>query len=315
MLALLDRLRRVRLQRQPIWRDLPGTCFISHSYADRTAVERLRRLMPGHCRPVVFPPIDVPPDRRVSDELVRAVLGCEGLVWIDSSASSSSFWVAFERDYAARAGKPVFSFAPGTSALSADATEPKRKKTAFFCLPSDEERVFSILRWMRTERHFEMWYNEKEFSTYAFMAKGWYRDITDNGFDSFLMFVSQSIYDTTLWNGKHLDFIGRIIASKPQACLIVELDRIEDPPGLGHKGYVASRLGLVDGERPVADFPPSFRLPGHAATYDAFLSRNIIDVTGPGGAINWNRIDDLIVRLYWTAYSGALPPHWTAARI
>ena len=43
----------------------------------------------------------------------------------------------------------------------------------------------------------------------------------------------------------------------------------------------------------------------------SFIARNIIGVAGPDGSINWNRIDDLIVRLYWSAYTGAIPPHWT----
>jgi len=43
-------------------RDLPKRCFISHSYQDKAAIEKLRRILPEDVEPVIFP-------RRVSNRI------------------------------------------------------------------------------------------------------------------------------------------------------------------------------------------------------------------------------------------------------
>src|SRR4051812_13664879 len=103
---------------------LPDKCFISHAYADAAARERLIRDLPDDVRPIVFPPIHAKPHEFVSKPLIEAILGCEGLIYFRGGASDKSFWVAFERDYALRSGKPVFSYDIRTSELSRDSDKP-----------------------------------------------------------------------------------------------------------------------------------------------------------------------------------------------
>ena len=53
---------------------LPAKCFISHSYADTAARERLLRILPDSVMPLVFPPIQARPDEFVSKPLIEAIL-------------------------------------------------------------------------------------------------------------------------------------------------------------------------------------------------------------------------------------------------
>jgi hypothetical protein len=57
---------------------LPEKCFISHSYADAVARERLISSLPDGISPFVFPPIQAKPHEFVSKPLIEAILGCEG---------------------------------------------------------------------------------------------------------------------------------------------------------------------------------------------------------------------------------------------
>lgn len=90
---------------------LPRTCFISHSYADKSELDSLIEKLPPGVHPHIFPPITVPPDQLVSNKLFAAILACDGLIYLNGRHSSRSFWITFERDYALRAGKRVFAAA------------------------------------------------------------------------------------------------------------------------------------------------------------------------------------------------------------
>lgn len=89
-------------------------CFVSHSYQDAAALRAcLARRFPRRWQPYVFPPIEVSPDAAVSDRLVDAISAAGGFVHLDTSVSAASFWVGFERNMAARLGKPVYACHPG----------------------------------------------------------------------------------------------------------------------------------------------------------------------------------------------------------
>src|SRR5262249_34660759 len=115
----LIRARLWRYKRDQMWRwrrrspftdlGLPHKCFISHSLQDTDARGRMLAHLPKSVEPFIFPPITLPPDRMVSTELITAILESDGLIYLKGGVSASSFWVAFERDYAQRAGKEVFA--------------------------------------------------------------------------------------------------------------------------------------------------------------------------------------------------------------
>ena len=66
---------------------MPKKCFISHSYKDTEYVNLLLKMLPHMVKPIIFPPINVTPDQMVSNNLVKAILDCEGLVWLDGGFS------------------------------------------------------------------------------------------------------------------------------------------------------------------------------------------------------------------------------------
>jgi hypothetical protein len=93
----------------------------------------------------------------VSNHLIETILSCDGLIYLRGGASADSFWVAFERDYAIRAGKRVFSFDPMSGMLVRDRS--KALDLAVFPIwgASDTERVVKMIEFMRDKRYFAPW--------------------------------------------------------------------------------------------------------------------------------------------------------------
>src|SRR5262245_30175696 len=136
---------------------LPHKCFISHSFEDTAARERLLALLPKSVEPFIFPPITLPPEQTVSDKLLDAIRGCEGLIYVHGGASARSFWVALERDYAMRAGKRVFSFSPDESTLAQDTSAPLQLSIFPVWSQGDTQRVLNIIDFMKEQRFFTPW--------------------------------------------------------------------------------------------------------------------------------------------------------------
>lgn len=136
---------------------LPSSCFISHSYADADACDRLLRTLSGFTAPLVFEPIRAEPEEFVSKHLIDALLGCEGLIYLRGGASDRSFWVAFERDYALRAGRRVYSYDITSGAISQDRSRPLDLAVFASYARSDETKVRRVCDFMSRERHFDVW--------------------------------------------------------------------------------------------------------------------------------------------------------------
>lgn len=99
---------------------LPRRCFISHSYKDLQARQRLLESLPSAVEPIIFPLIEARSEQMLRSELIRALETCDGLIYLQGGYSDTSFWVAFERDYARRAGKPVFAYDAHSGRMSVD---------------------------------------------------------------------------------------------------------------------------------------------------------------------------------------------------
>ena len=132
-------------------------CFISHAYEDAARRDQLIRTLPRHVEAVTLPALTVKPDEFVSDRLIEALLGCDGLIYLRGEKSAQSFWVAFERDYALRAGKQVFAADPVTLELARDTRAPLDLAT-FACYAHDNtDRVLKIADYLIRERYFDLW--------------------------------------------------------------------------------------------------------------------------------------------------------------
>jgi hypothetical protein len=96
----------------------PGLYFISHSYRDVSVRQALIDRLPAHARPFVFPPISVSPVEFISNALIGSLLTCDAVIVLEGGFSAQSFWVAFERNYALRIGKPVYTYTPGSEQIT-----------------------------------------------------------------------------------------------------------------------------------------------------------------------------------------------------
>ena len=106
----------------------------------------------------------------VSNSLIGAILACDGMIYMNEGVSDRSFWVAFERDYALRAEKPVFSYTPSRNTFSRHTAPPL--DLAVFASYSRVETywVESIIDFMRKRRHFDVFtYNERFLSGTNFL--------------------------------------------------------------------------------------------------------------------------------------------------
>ena len=135
-----------------------GKYFISHSYRDETLRRNMLKKLPDGVQPYVFPPIEVSPDKFVSSRLMDAITGCDGLLYLDGGHSASSFWVAFERDYALRAGLPVYAALPDDKGYQFEFARydapPLNLQVHASSTARDAEQVQNVIGHMRSERFF-----------------------------------------------------------------------------------------------------------------------------------------------------------------
>ena len=140
--------------------NLPKKCFISHSYKDKDAVQPLRRHLPKGIKSVIFRPIRVTSNEMVTSKLIEHILGCGGLIYFRGGKTENSFWVAFERDYALRAGLRVFVFDSSSGEITPDESKPIKIRVFPIYAYGDQETAFRLLRFMEEERFFgDMFYD------------------------------------------------------------------------------------------------------------------------------------------------------------
>jgi TIR domain len=246
---------------------LPAKCFISHSYADTAARERLLRILPASVEPLIFPPIQARPDEFVSKPLIEAILACDGLIYLRGGASDRSFWVAFERDYALRSGKPVFCYDVGRSELSPDTGKPL--DLAMF--PSyhgrDRERVRQICQFLDKKRNFDVWLDVEDIRPGTLFAEEIQTGLADR--------LNRGGYVTVFWsdNARRSAEIEKELATAASG-----IEQIND----------RVLFALLE-PCPLPEFWLRFREPSVQLYGDSERSAN-------------HRIDDLMVRLYWLIY-------------
>jgi len=261
-------------------------CFISHAYADELLIARLLATFPGNVDPIIWPVRTISARRMVSDGIVRTILSCDMLIYLSGGKSSQSPWVAFERDYALRAGKRVFRF-DAESRFSEDCSRPLDLRVFTVYGGADRDSVLKITRFLREKRSFSLFVrHEQELrpeswqSTVDRAAKDaiandgvavWF--VSTRGLNS----NSTHWYVSVLCNGDHLDRL-----------LPVKLDTID----LRH---VARVWDLPHGDR-LEEAAFDLSVPSSPAMELLnFVSRLPM-------SINRNALDDLIVSIYRRIY-------------
>jgi hypothetical protein len=135
---------------------LPKKCFVSHSYRDEAVLLSLRKILPAHVETVIFPREEPQRDRAVSDGIVPRILECEALIYLMGGYSKNSSWVHFERDFALRAKKRVIAYDPKRGQLLLDNDDPIELRVQVLVSLEQEKRARTMLAWMRDRRHFDI---------------------------------------------------------------------------------------------------------------------------------------------------------------
>lgn len=133
---------------------LPKNCFISHAYKDKEALAALLKRLPDYVKPILFAPIDVKPTEFVSSKLVSGLSGADGVVFIDSVLSDTSFWTAFERNLAARLAKPMYRYGAEDGQLSPHVPAPKHLPLITLFDDMDSRAAEHVIRWLVDEQSF-----------------------------------------------------------------------------------------------------------------------------------------------------------------
>ena len=138
-------------------REFPyGKCFVSFAYKDEPRIDLLRKSINGKARLFIFPPINVPPEKMVSNNILRTIRRCDSLIYLIGGESSNSPWVAIERDYAIRSGLDVYYFDQHKSVIKKDTSAPLDLPVFASYSHSDDKRVKGLLDFMRRKRSFDI---------------------------------------------------------------------------------------------------------------------------------------------------------------
>jgi len=246
---------------------LPAKCFLSHSYADVATRDRLILELPPHVEAVVFPPITVEPDQFVSNQLIGALLDCDGLIYLRGGRSAQSFWVAFERDYALRAGKQVFAADPVTFDLTRDVESPLDLAAFASYHRDDAPRVREIADYMTRERYFDLWLDTANIKA---------------GSD-FQTEISQSLADRLKRGGYAVIFWSRRASESAWVRREIEM------AAQGVANFNDRVLFALLDDCAIPQFWTKYQDPSVQLYSDARRSAA-------------HRLDDLVVRLYWLIY-------------
>lgn len=313
----------------------PGKYFISHSYKDAAVRDEMLKQLPGHVEPFIFPPISVAPHEFVSNALIEAILDCDGLIYLNEGESAKSFWVAFERDYALRANISVYSYTPSVQNLSLhNAPAMDLKIFPAFAL-DDLPIVQSILRFMKHERYFDLadWIA-------GFTDEQNTPDLKSLVDDYDVYFPAQSDDDNVLlerWlTHMHLIISNRIASNLHNHLPTLIRDVSErggyvvvfhskNVPGNNYVGLdimlgrktTKRRLifGMLDDTEVQSVWGPQAekfdleRLWSRVRRYylDETDSFDYVQLYGDNERSHTQRIDDLIVRLYWLIFRNQFP--------
>jgi TIR domain len=245
---------------------LPPKCFISHAYADAIARDALIKSLPSGVEAIVFPPITVQPDQFVSNRLIESLLSCDGLIYLTGGASDRSFRVAFERDFALRSGKQVFSADVDTLKVTRHTGNPLDLAVFASYHREDRSRVREVADFLNRERYFDLWLDVQNLQVGA----NWQED------------NSRALEDRLRR--------GYVVAFWSQSASESQFIRAELERAAAETADFNDRVlfGLLE-DVPLPDFWLRFHEPA-------------VQLYGNPERSSTQRLDDLMVRLYWLIY-------------
>jgi len=238
-----------------------GRCFVSFAYEDEPVLDQLRERLDRHAQLLVFPPIHVSPEKMVSNKLLRTIRRCDSLIYLIGGQSSTSPWVALERDYALRIGIDVYYFNQQNGTIKRDTTAPLDLPVFASYSRSDYKRVKDLLDFMRRKRSFDI-FMDKDIDGSSEIAATLGNAISsrlERGGYLALFWLYES--SNSIYVKEEMQFVFSQFSDRIMPAL---LDPIDLPPQIDNVNVKPVELYRQD-----------------------------------GAGIDKRRLDDLIVRLYW----------------
>lgn len=266
-----------------------GKYFISHAYKDMAVRDRMIEQLPDGVKPFIFPTILARPDQLVSNNLIEAILDCDGMIYLDKGYSARSFWVAFERDYALRAGKPLYRYDPAADTLERVTISPLQlpifSQFSSFDYPT-LERLFTV---MKRERYFDLFTPP----------------VTTTGAAQFIDNPRDKTFETNLY--KRLNQGGYLVIFWSRNAN--ESDDVHQYIKFGYEYFPSDNpefhrmLFVLMDQTPVPDWyfqkvEPYLQTIPHISPVQLYPDADFSQM---------NRLDNLIVRLYWLIFRNQYP--------
>jgi len=267
---------------------LPTRPFISHSYRDEDAIKELMKILPSYVKPIIFDSINVAPTEFVSDKLLSGVMGADGMIFIDSPQSNSSFWTAFERDLACRKQKHMFAYNPGAGVLRRVKPPTRTLGAIGLSCHIDDADARVVRKWLTDERSIV-------FRDEAGGGMGDHRLVLADMSEPERLSLVEANRAT---GGCYIIFLSRAFFN--DFTLIPHVSRqIEEHP----ESTVVCWLPLTDGGAPM---PEGFK--SVPEQFKSLPKENFVAFSGRPSQPDFNRneLDDLMVRIVWLSHR--LPP-------
>ena len=211
-------------------------------------------------------------EQRVSDDLVDAILRCDGLIYVQSENTSKSLWVNFEKDFALRNGRPVFRFDPMRLTFRRDRSKPVVPKIVTWSW-GDPERSQALLNDVYDHLYTRNFVLNQSGSAQIPKDSRVFEDFLNNNIVHLSAGAQLIIFACN--GGPYTDNDLGFFAHKCR--------------GFESQTIIAALEPLQEGEGSILHWSKN------AATVALYGS-----IEGP--PIDWRRVDDLIVRLFSMMY-------------
>lgn len=310
-----------------------GRYFISHSYEDVDLRDKLVRGLPSHLQPYLFPPISVSPLEFASNTLIGALLVCDGVIYINAGHSRQSFWVAFEREYSLRAGKHVYSYSPEGSVVEPYSTPGLELHVFFSAAIADYSRLEPIREFMASRRFFtwKLPHDELERDRLQASPRVTFREKLKELASTGRSLLSLEGELSHLWNFSEVKSIMSefVFTESTRGYLVVFWSRNSPASKFQQDDlFIARELGALArrGGKLWSKRWGGTRVPGYNEIWDSYVdifeseidrilfvrldetplptwARQSVQLYGDSARSEMNRIDDLVVRLYWLMHT------------
>lgn len=256
--------------------------FVAHAYADRRARDDFLRRVDQATDPFFFAPIKTRPDELVSSHLIDAIFDCDSLIYFDSKYSGRSFWVAFERDFAARVGKPIYRFEASSGDILRVEVSPMHLPVFPVFSGRDFETVVDLLEIMRHERNFDLFIAQEDMADKELHSR---KHLTELYKTELYTRLNQGGYVVVFWSqqAERSERVARLIERTHSYLPAVDPNEQK------------LLFGLLD-PTPLPDWYADY-LSGQSS--EDFVPIQPVKLFADEELSLLNRLDDLIVRLYW----------------